>query len=205
MSPLRLVYVGYLRPHKGLDTAIAAVKILLDRGVDCRFQIVGPKEGIVYSQLSRLVREKSLGQAVEFTGRVTHGPDLYTILDEADVMLLPSRWDWQTRALFEGMARGLPIVASRGIKSLPMMFRHKEDIYFVDPDSPEQIADAVMDIRSDRALRIRLINNALQIASTKTLEKSAELLLQGLKGFYGGGEGPSLNPHELKDGLQCVE
>jgi glycosyltransferase involved in cell wall biosynthesis len=106
-------------------------------------------------------------------------------MDDCDVMILPSRWDSQTRALFEGMARGLPIVASRGIKSLPMMFRDREDLYFVDPDAPEQIAQAVMDICSDQALRRRLIASSFRIASEKTQERSAELLVEGLKKFCG--------------------
>ena len=175
-----LAYIGRLTASKGLDSAIRGISELKNRKVNVRLRIASIQFGSEYERLLRLAQDLEVTDQVEFVGYISHGAEMKAFLDEADAMVIPSRWDWQTRALFEGMARGLPIIASRGIKSLPLLFEHKEDIIFVDPDSPMQIADAVCEMREDEALRQRLISSSLRIASEKTLAKSAELLLTGL-------------------------
>lgn len=175
-----LVCVGRLSPEKGMDTAIEAVGLLKAQGVPVRLRIASLDLAGDYEQLKQMTRDLEIEEQVEFLGFVPHGPEMERLLDTSDLLLIPSRWDAQTRALFEGMARGLPVIASRGVKSLPFVYKHKEEIYFVDPESPDQIAEAVDEIRSDQSLRKGLISSGLRIASEKTLAKSAELLLTGL-------------------------
>lgn len=175
-----LVCVGRLSPEKGMDTAIEAIALLKAAGISVRLRIASLDLGGEYERLKQLTSDLDVEQEVEFLGFVPHGPEMEELLDTSDLLLIPSRWDAQTRAIFEGMARGLPVIASRGVKSLPQVYTHKEDIYFVDPESPNQISDAVTEIRGDQALRQGMISSSLRIASEKTLGSSAELLLTGL-------------------------
>lgn len=178
---VELLYVGRFSPEKGLDTALEAVKLLRAKGCQCRFRLAGTTGGEEYKRLQRIIRENNLNNMVEFLGFVAQGAQMNSLLDSSDIFVIPSRWDWQTRALWEGMARGLPVIASRGIKSLPMVFEHKKEIYFVDPEQPDQIANAVIEIKRDKILREILIQSSLKIAKERTLEHAAQLLVSGLK------------------------
>jgi len=180
-NKVELLYVGRFSPEKGLDTALEAVKLLRDKGCQCRFRLAGTTGGAEYERLRKIIYKNNLSNVVEFLGFVPQGSQMNALLDSSDIFIIPSRWDWQTRALWEGMARGLPVIASRGIKSLPMVFEHKKDIYFVDPEQPGQIANAVMDIKNDRICRKTLVQSSIRIAKERTLEKAAELLVAGLK------------------------
>ena len=62
-----------------------------------------------------------------------------------------------------------------------MVFEHKKEIYFVDPEQPDQIANAVIEIKRDKILREILIQSSLKIAKERTLEHAAQLLVSGLK------------------------
>lgn len=178
---VELLYVGRFSPEKGLDTALEAVKLLRNKGCHCRFRIAGTTGGKEYERLRKIIYKNNLSNMVEFLGFIPQGKQMNALLDSSDIFMIPSRWDWQTRALWEGMARGLPVIASRGIKSLPMIFEHKKDIYFVDPEQPDQIANAVIDIKHDKILREILIQSSLKIAKERTLEHAAQLLVSELK------------------------
>ena len=182
---VRLLYVGRFSPEKGADTAIEAIKMLRDDGFECKFRLAGTASGEEYEKLKKMVSDNGLENIVEFLGFVDHRDEMNALLDGSDIFVIPSRWDCQSRTLWEGMARGLPIIASKGIKSLPMIFAHKKDLYFVDPDQPSQIADAVLEIQRDKALRQTLIQSSLRIAHRRTLEKSAEILVGELTNSWG--------------------
>jgi len=111
-APLRLLSVGRLEKEKGHHVLVEAARVLRDRGVSgWHLKIVGP--GRELQPLRRRVEEYALGEQVEVAGPVRYGPELFALLDEADVFVLPSLTEGMPRSLIEAMARGLPAVASR--------------------------------------------------------------------------------------------
>jgi len=89
-GPLRLLFVGRLSPRKGPQVAVAALRELLDRGLDARLQLLGSVfEGYEWfeAELRRSVADLGLGDRVEFLG---FRPDVWPYLSRADVVLVPS-------------------------------------------------------------------------------------------------------------------
>jgi GT2 family glycosyltransferase len=89
-GPVELVYVGRLSPRKGPHVAVAALTELRRRGVDARLRLAGsvfPGYEWYEAQLREQVGRADLAGRVEFLGFV---PDVWTVLEHADVVLVPS-------------------------------------------------------------------------------------------------------------------
>lgn len=108
-----LLAVGAIIPRKGFDLLVEALSGLTD--LDWRADIVG---GMRHSPqtaaaLARLIDEKGLGARIALLGELS-GAALEAAYRGADVFVSSSLYEGYGMALAEALARGLPIVATRG-------------------------------------------------------------------------------------------
>lgn len=101
-----ILFTGRLAKQKGLDTLIYALK-RIDGKFSFELNILG--EGSLFPALNRLVKGLGLSEKVFFSGIVD---DVVRYLREADLFVLPSRYEGMSNALLEAMACGVPVIAS---------------------------------------------------------------------------------------------
>lgn len=110
-GPLRLLFLGNVIPRKGLHTLLEALGRLPLEG--WRLTIVGSlemDEGYV-QQIQRQIDEAGLGDRVEFT-EVLDNDKLAAVLAQSQVMAVPSSYEGYGIVYLEGMAFGLPAMAT---------------------------------------------------------------------------------------------
>lgn len=95
--------------YKGHDISIATLKRLIDLGQNVRLTLVG--DGDKRPNFEALAVELGVWDYVDFVGQFLTGPEVLRALDEADVLILPSRQEGLPRVVIEAMARGVPCVA----------------------------------------------------------------------------------------------
>lgn len=156
----RLVTVARLSAEKGVDDVIRAVAILDREGLEADLAVVG--DGPERSQLERLASQLGVNDRVHFAGFVLQGPEFISYLDEADLFVLGSRSEGLPHSLVEGMARGLPVVAS-AIGGIPSLLSGGGGLV-VPVDDPQALARAVSQLVADEARWIELSAQALQLA-----------------------------------------
>ncbi len=105
---LSLLFVGHLEPWKGVDVALHALKVLLDRGAGARLGVLGA--GPLAEPSRALADRLGLEDRVVFEGAVTLTP---ARLARADLLLVPSRREAFGLVALEAMAAGVPVVAHR--------------------------------------------------------------------------------------------
>lgn len=103
--------IAVLRPGKGHDLAVAAVEEVRRGLPSVRLLIVG--DGPARDDVARLAAR--LDGAAVLAG---HRDDVMAVLDAADVLLHPSHTDAFPTVLLQGLAAGVPIVAS-GVGGIP--------------------------------------------------------------------------------------
>ena len=102
--------VGRIIREKGFDLLLHAIAALVESGVEVRVSLAG--DGRVRPSLERLTRKLSLARAVTFVGELDPG-SLRPFYQSGDLLVVPSRRDeGLPLALLEGMASGLPVIAS---------------------------------------------------------------------------------------------
>ncbi len=104
-QPGRLVSVGSLKSHKGFDLALRAIAQLGDKVAN--YTIVG--EGPERARLEELVRELGLTDKVNIPG---YSETVTSYFHEADMCVVPSRWEGFGLVAVEALSTGLPLVAS---------------------------------------------------------------------------------------------
>jgi glycosyltransferase involved in cell wall biosynthesis len=143
---LRLVYIGRVAREKGLYETLQGLRLARELGVDARLVIGG--SGDEEARLRRYAQALGIAQRVTFAGPV-FGEDKVRLLAGADVMLLPSYSEGLPYALLEGMAAGIPVVATP-VGAIPDVVTHGTHGYLVPPRDGKAIAEALAMLAGDR-------------------------------------------------------
>lgn len=156
-DPPRLLFVGYLRPEKGVDTLLAAFH-RLRASRPLRLTIVGGSDRIsrAEQQTRDSIAASPYASDITLTGMIDFGPPLFDLYREHDVCVLPSLSEGTPRTLVEARAFGCPVVATR-VGGIPTSVTHGIDGLLVPPADPEALAAAIARMLDDDHLRRRLI------------------------------------------------
>jgi glycosyltransferase involved in cell wall biosynthesis len=107
---LRIIFVGRLVEQKGIDNLLRSAQFLKDRGRRFELRIIG--DGPLQSTLKEYARAHGLNSYVKFVGKLNQYEVANQLVD-ADLFVLPSRYEGFPGALLEAIAHGLPAVVTR--------------------------------------------------------------------------------------------
>lgn len=164
------LYVGVLERYKNIHNVAEAWRRAAPRIPDARLRLVG--KGRHEDVAETLVRE--LPDQVTWERRLeTH--DVVKAFDDAWLLLLASRSEGTPRVVLEALCRGRAVVGARA-GGIPDVVWPDETGLLVDPERPDEIADALVRLLSDRALAQRLGEGAHTHAAewTYTADEYAE-------------------------------
>jgi glycosyltransferase involved in cell wall biosynthesis len=139
-----------LRPEKGLSTLVEAAALVCRRAPQARFVIWG--DGSLRSALDALIRRHRLTNIVELAGS-TSEPE--TELRRCEIVVLPSLSEASSNVILEAMATGLPVVATC-VGGTPALVDDQQTGLLVPPGDPRALADALLRLLEDPALRAQL-------------------------------------------------
>jgi glycosyltransferase involved in cell wall biosynthesis len=111
-----VIFVGRIAREKGLVPLIQAMRIVIGRVPDAHLTVIGPfkggsERGAYAEGCMNLVRKLGLQRNVTFAGEVSNR-DLPKYFRRARVQAVPSLWETAGLVVLEGMAAGIPVVAS---------------------------------------------------------------------------------------------
>ncbi|WP_116112802.1 glycosyltransferase family 4 protein [Austwickia chelonae] len=151
-GPLRLVAVGRLVALKGFPTLIEAVRILADRGIPTTARVIGGGEDM--AALQEQIEQAGLADSFLLCGPVGQD-DLPAHYHWADVYVSPSFMEGLPVVLMEGMATGLPAVAT-SIAGVPELVVDGVNGLLVRPGRADLLADALTQLAGAPQLREEL-------------------------------------------------
>jgi glycosyltransferase involved in cell wall biosynthesis len=139
--PIRLIFVGRLQhSHKGVLWLPDIVQQCLDRGLDVTLTIVG--DGPDAENLQRRLAARSLEQRVQPI-RGVPPEEVYSLLSQSHVLLMPSLFEGMPIALLEGLACGCVPVVSRLPGITDVALEHGETGLLVNTGDIAGYADAI--------------------------------------------------------------
>jgi glycosyltransferase involved in cell wall biosynthesis len=167
--PRVVLYVGRNDPYKnlfGLIRAFAEARRITP--LPLRLRIVGACDPR-YPEAAALVNDLKLTDAVDWTGYLADRP-LVQAYRDADVLVLPSRFEGFGFPVVEAMACATPVVCS----DIPVLREVAGDAaVFAGPDDPATLAQAMVRVLTDTHLRQTLVDRGRARAAVFTWERAA--------------------------------
>lgn len=108
-----IVFMSRIDPKKGLDLLLPALLTLLEKGLDFHFVLAGsnPQDPTYENQIKQQIEGSVLAKHTTITGFVA-GETKLGLLQDADLLVLPSYYENFGIAVAEAMALGTPVVIS---------------------------------------------------------------------------------------------
>ena len=162
----RILFVGYLRALKRPDVALEALALARQEEPGLNLQFAGAAvEPWLADQLQDLVAAKQLGDQVRFLGQLSEAQVLEAY-QEMSVLLLTSELETSPMVVEQAMAAGKPVIAT-AVGGVPYLVEHGVSGILVEPNEPEQIAEALVTLARDPGLRRRMGQAARQVARAR--------------------------------------
>jgi glycosyltransferase involved in cell wall biosynthesis len=161
-----LGYVANIRPVKGFDILVEAVKLL--ESSNLQVAVIGTDlEGTA----EKLVHEAGLDKRFRFLGP---RPRAFRWIRSMDALVIPSRSEGLSRAAIEGMSLNRVVIASR-VGGLTEFIDDQVDGFLVPPESPKLLAETIKRVVNDSDLRQRIGARArAKIQSRFSVEAATE-------------------------------
>lgn len=155
----RVGYIGRIAPQKDLGTLINAFGRVTEPAC---LLIVGDGP----SRRAAEQQARPLAGRVRFTGFAPHAR-IAAVLQHIDLLVLATRYEELPSVLIEGMAAGLPVIASR-VGGIPTLVDHDVNGLLVPPGDTAALAAAISRVLTQPATAARLAAAARQTAQRYT-------------------------------------
>jgi glycosyltransferase involved in cell wall biosynthesis len=156
---IKLICLGNLTRRKGAYDLIAAVEKAAGQGVRARLSLAGGETAPGQRrEIEQRVAESPCASQMHLLGLV-HGEEKRTAFNEAECVVLPSYAEGLPMALLEGMAAGLPAIATR-IGSIPALVDDGVEGLLISAGDVDALADSICRLARDPVLRRRMGRNA---------------------------------------------
>jgi glycosyltransferase involved in cell wall biosynthesis len=161
-------HIAAFTHEKGQDVALEAALLVAPRLPRARMLLAG--DG---SERSRPVIVESARRASGIAQLPGFVDDLDQFYAALDLYIMPSRSEaWGLTAL-RAMACGLPVIASN-VGGLPEVVEHGKSGWLVPSESPQALADAIVNAASDPARLCEFGRNARERASQFSIQRTVE-------------------------------
>ena len=159
-SGFSVLMFGRMEAYKGLDVLCDAVEWLARQGrrLDLTLAGAGP-------ELDRLESRFRAQPGVKIENRFVASSELVALIGAAGCVVLPYTSATQSGVLAGAFGNGRPVIASR-VGGIPDMAEDGVNALLVPPGEPVALADAILRLWDDAALRARLRDGASQTGAT---------------------------------------
>ena len=157
-----ILNVGSFFPRKNHKKLIEAFAIIKDK-VEEKLVLIG-SDGSIKNEVEALIEANELAGHVKIISGVAN-EDLPTIYKKASLFVFPSLYEGFGAPVLEALFSKVPVIASKGGA---IEEAGGKNSLFVDPNSSEQLADAMIKVLGGFELKERMINNGFIHAQTMT-------------------------------------
>ena len=173
-----ITYPGSLNWHQGVDIAVRALARVATQIPEAELHIYG--EGPQRANLETLARELGMESRVTFSNFLPM-EEVVLHMADSDLAVVPKRaqslfgTEAASTKIMEFMCLGVPLVISR--TKIDSLYHSDATVQFYDNDDPDELAEQILKLYRDPALRKQLAANALAYARQRGWSKEKETYL----------------------------
>jgi glycosyltransferase involved in cell wall biosynthesis len=149
----KIFFAGSLRKSKGIWDAIKAFELLNDK--DLYFDIAG--DGVEMDLIKKYISDKKI-KNINLLGRIDHNQLLKLYL-KSKIIIAPSVWPEPLgRFTLESIVTRTPLISTK-TGGIPEIIRDQETGLLVEPNNPQQLAEAIKELLTNKKLYEKISKN----------------------------------------------
>jgi glycosyltransferase involved in cell wall biosynthesis len=151
---VHIVSTGRLHWVKGYEYSLLAVRLLIDRGYQVSYTLVGEGSTDDKTQLNFAIRDLDLQNVVSLAGPRSRN-EVQHLLSQSDIYLLSSLSEGISNSALEAMAMELPVVVT-DVGGMAEAIRDGVDGFVVPSRNPKALADRLESLIKDCDMRLQM-------------------------------------------------
>lgn len=163
-----ILTVSTISPRKNVDGLIKAFNLIKDK-IDCDLIVAG-KNGWMYEDVFKLVKNLSLENRVIFTGGI-NDDELKFLYKNAKLFVYPSFYEGFGLPPLEAMSYGIPCIVSNTTSLLEVV---DEAAFNINPYSIEEISKSIVKVLNNEKLKDDMTNKGFKRIEKFSWEKCAD-------------------------------
>lgn len=169
-APLNVLAAGIMSPFRRFEDTIDGVAMARQEGADVRLTLLGqPSDAQYVSRLKRRISQHAIGDFVTFHGFLSN-EDYERVRSETHVLVLTTHGQTWGQVTTESAAAGIPSIINDTATTLEF-FRDGESTLVSRFGDPSSISRGLVRLARDEALRLRLAENAQNLARLFSWER----------------------------------
>jgi glycosyltransferase involved in cell wall biosynthesis len=170
-------YIGRFSKEKGILKLAKSIPIVLKHRKTIHFTLCG--EGNLSDEVRTITRYAGSDANVKLTGWVSH-EEIPSRLNDFKLLVLPSYTEGLPNSMLEAMACGTPVLAA-SVGAIPDIIKDGENGFLLKSNTPEHIAERIVEIFDKPKLLERVSINAYnhvrdQFSYAATLKKWQKII-----------------------------
>lgn len=181
-DPPKILFVGYLRPEKGVDVLLDAFDRLRAKQ-KLSLTVVGGSDRAMTgaeAEIHKRIKASPYHEDIHVKGMIPFGEELFELYRSHDMYVLPSHSEGTPRSVVEARAFGCPAIATR-VGGIPTSVTDGENGLLVPPNDSAALARAMQRLLDDDDLRRRLSQTGIDQGPDYSLESFADQLVEELE------------------------
>lgn len=140
----QILFFGRISRIKNIESLIKATKILKNKEIKFKINIIGPAEQEYLEKLKQLINKLKLDKEIEFKPPIFDIKKKIETYDEHDIFVLPSWREAMPVSLLEAGARGLTLVSSKTLGALETI-EDKKTGYLFQINNEKEFAEKIIE------------------------------------------------------------
>jgi len=156
---------GELKPYKGIETILRAIKHLDDNVLEKIVFVIAGSPKMDVSQLVSLAENLNISEYVRFDFRFVPDNELDALLEISDCILFPYTEIDASGALMLALNYTKPIIASN-VGGFSDLLDDKKNAILINPGEHKQLSDAITLLLTNDDLRSQIVNNISELVNS---------------------------------------
>lgn len=171
---LIILFLGRIRPYKGINILIEAVEILKNKDIQIKTIIAG-KGNIDQNYLQKIKKFD-----IELKNYWLSNEELLELLQKTDILIMPYKDGTQSGVISIALAYGIPIIATK-VGSFEEYIKNGMNGFLIEPNNKYDLAQKIEQIYFNRSILLDIQKNIFKINKNFYWENSVKSLIDLIK------------------------
>lgn len=154
-----IVFCARVCKDKGIEDLLRVLKIVKEARPGIKLLICGHADPYYARKLHQLIEIYNLNNNIEFTGWINKREDMFKLMLQSRLYVLPTHYDNLPGSVLESMYLGIPVITNN-VDGMDILNADRESVVLVEKGNDNMLSSCILDLLTNDYKAEQLANNA---------------------------------------------